>query len=73
MAQTVAEQIVETLITAGVKRIYGVPGDSIDPLMDAIRKDRRLQYVQVRHEEGGALEAAFESKVAGGLTACMGT
>ncbi len=73
MAQTVAEQIVETLITAGVKRIYGVPGDSIDPLMDAIRKDRRLQYVQVRHEEGGALEAAFESKVTGGLTACMGT
>lgn len=73
MAQTVAEQIIETLITAGVKRIYGVPGDSIDPLVDAIRKDHRLQYVQVRHEEGGALEAAFESKVTGELTACMGT
>lgn len=73
MAQTVAEQIIETLITAGVKRIYGVPGDSIDPLIDAIRKNRKIEYVQVRHEEGGALEAAFESKVTGGLTACMGT
>ncbi len=73
MAQTVAEQIIETLITAGVKRIYGIPGDSIDPLMDAIRKNNRIQYVQVRHEEGGALEAAYDSKVTGQLTACMGT
>jgi pyruvate dehydrogenase (quinone) len=73
MAQTVAEQIIETLVTAGVKRIYGVPGDSIDPLVDAIRKNTQIQYVQVRHEEGGALEAAYESRITGELTACMGT
>lgn len=73
MAQTVADQIIETLVRAGVKRIYGVPGDSIDPLVDAIRRNDGLQYVQVRHEEGGALEATFEAKVTGKLTACMGT
>ena len=73
MTQTVADQIIETLVRAGVKRIYGIPGDSIDPLVDAIRKNDKIQYVQVRHEEGGALEATFEAKVTGNLTACMGT
>jgi len=73
MAKNVAEIIVDTLVKAGVKRIYGIPGDSIDPLMDAIRKNKEIQYIQVRHEEGAAFAASVESKLTGNLTACMGT
>ncbi len=73
MAKNVAEVIVDTLVKAGVKRIYGIPGDSIDPLMDAIRRNKEIQYVQVRHEEGAAFEASVESKLTGNVTACMGT
>ncbi len=73
MGTSVAEVVVETLVKMGVKRIYGIPGDSIDPLMDAIRRNGKLQYVQVRHEEGAALEAAFEAKLTHEPVACMGT
>lgn len=73
MSGTVAEEIVDTLVKCGVERIYGIPGDSIDPLMDALRKNQKIQYVQTRHEEGAALEAAFEAKVTGIPVACMGT
>lgn len=70
---TVAELIINTLEAAGVKRIYGLPGDSLNPLMDAIRKNGNVKFVQVRHEEGAALEAAFDSKYTGELSVCMGT
>ncbi|QXJ35287.1 thiamine pyrophosphate-dependent enzyme [Saccharolobus shibatae] len=70
---SVAEIIVKTLVKAGVKRIYGIPGDSIDPLMDAIRRNKEIKYVQVRHEEGAAFAASVEAKLTGSVTACMGT
>ncbi|MGC8505546.1 MAG: thiamine pyrophosphate-dependent enzyme [Thermoplasmata archaeon] len=73
MGRTVAEEIVNMLVKCGVERIYGIPGDSIDPLMDALRRNQKIQYVQARHEEGAALEAAFEAKVTGLPVACMGT
>lgn len=73
MVKSVSDYIVEVLVRAGVRRIYGIPGDSIDPLVDSIRRNNEMKYVQVRHEEGGALEAVFEAKVTGKLTACMGT
>ncbi len=73
MENTAAEVIIETLQTLGVKRIYGIPGDSLNPVMDAIRKNGKIEFVQVRHEEGAALEAAFESKATGQVTVCMGT
>ncbi len=73
MAKSVADVIIETLVASGVKRVYGIPGDSIDPLVDAIRRNKSIQYVQGRHEEGSALEAAFEAKLTGMPVACMGT
>lgn len=73
MSSSVAEVVVDTMVRLGIKRIYGIPGDSIDPLMDAIRKNGKLQYVQVRHEEGAALEATFEAKLTHEPVACMGT
>ncbi len=73
MESTAAEVIIETLQKLGVERIYGIPGDSLNPVMDAIRKNGKIKFVQVRHEEGAALEAAFESKATGKVTVCMGT
>lgn len=73
MSNTVADVVVKTLVDLGVQRIYGIPGDSIDPLMDSIRRNGKLQYVQVRHEEGAAMEAAFEAKLTHKPVACMGT
>ncbi|MEM0139605.1 MAG: thiamine pyrophosphate-binding protein [Ferroplasma sp.] len=70
---TVADIIIKTLVNFGVKRIYAIPGDSLNPIVDAIRRNSDIEYVQVRHEEGGALSASFESKYTGKLSACMGT
>ena len=70
---TVAEVIIKTLVNFGVKRIYAIPGDSLNPIIDAIRRNKDIEYVQVRHEEGGALSASYESKYSGKLSACMGT
>lgn len=70
---TVADVIIKTLVNFGVKRIYAIPGDSLNPIIDAIRRNKDIKYVQVRHEEGGALSASYESKYTGNLAACMGT
>ncbi len=73
MSKTVAEILVKYLAMGGVSRIYGIPGDSIDPLVDAIRVSNSLKYVQVRHEEGGAFAASFDAKFNGEPSACFGT
>jgi len=73
MGKSAADVIVETLVEAGVERVYGVPGDSIDPIVDAIRRNESIKYVQVRHEEGAAFAASAEAKLTSKLTACMGT
>lgn len=69
---SVAEVIIKVLEDSGIQRIYGIPGDSIDPLVDAIRKSK-VKYVQVRHEEGAAFAASVEAKITGKPSACMGT
>ena len=66
MSSTLAEQMVDMIAAAGVKRIYGVTGDSLNLLNDAIRRDGRIQWVHVRHEEAGAYAAMAEG-VLGGL------
>ena len=73
MNQTVADIIIDTLGASGVKRIYGMPGDSINPLVDAIRRKGTLKYIQVRHEEGGAFAASYDSKYNKNISACFGT
>ncbi len=70
---SVAEIVIKVLEENQVKRIYGVPGDSIDPLVDALRRSDKIKYIQVRHEEGAAFAASAEAKITGGPTACMGT
>ncbi|MBO0847851.1 MAG: pyruvate dehydrogenase [Pseudonocardia sp.] len=73
MAQTVAEQIVEVLRQAGVRRIYGLVGDSLNPLVDAIRRVPDLDWVHVHNEEAAALAAAAEAQVTGRLAVCAGS
>ncbi|MGW1012371.1 pyruvate dehydrogenase [Streptomyces termitum] len=71
--QNVAEQFVDTLVRAGVKRLYGVVGDSLNPVVDAIRRTPAIDWVQVRHEETAAFAAGAEAQITGSLAACAGS
>ena len=71
--QTVAEQYVDLLARAGVRRIYGVVGDSLNPVVDAVRRHGEVEWVQVRHEEVAAFAAGAEAQLTGRLAACAGS
>ncbi|WP_329284280.1 pyruvate dehydrogenase [Streptomyces sp. NBC_00691] len=71
--QNVAEQFVDILVRAGVRRLYGVVGDSLNPVVDAIRRTPSLDWIQVRHEEVAAFAAGAEAQITGGLAACAGS
>lgn len=71
--QTVAEQLVDLLVLAGVQRIYGVVGDSLNPIVDAVRRTEGIEWMHVRHEEAGAFAAAAEAQVTGKLAVCAGS
>jgi pyruvate dehydrogenase (quinone) len=73
MTKTVADQFIETLVSAGVKRIYGVVGDSLNGLTDVIRRRGDIEWVHVRHEETAAFAAAAEAHVTGNLAVCAGS
>ena len=70
---TVAVQLVQMLQRAGVERIYGVVGDSLNPIVDAVRHTDGIEWVHVSNEEGGAFAAAAEAQVTGRLAACAGS
>ena len=70
MAQRVADQFVEILAAAGVKRIYGIVGDSLNGLTDALRHQGKIEWIHVRHEEVAAFAAAGEAHLTGELAVC---
>jgi pyruvate dehydrogenase (quinone) len=70
---TVADQFVETLEAAGVKRIYGIVGDSLNGITDAIRRHGKIEWVHVRHEEVAAFAAGAEAHLTGELAVCAGS
>lgn len=70
---TVAEHLIDQFYTQGVKRIYGVPGDSLNGLTDALRENGQIEWVHHRHEEGAAFAAAAEAEITGELTVCVGS
>lgn len=72
MVRTVADILVATLEQIGVKHIFGLIGDSLNPLADAVRRSR-IEWIGVRHEEGAALAAAGQAKLTGRLGVCCGT
>lgn len=70
---TVADQLVRTLRDEGVERVYGIVGDSLNTIVDAIRKTDGIEWVHVRHEEAAAFAAASEAEVTGRLAVCAGS
>src|SRR5215469_1578272 len=70
---TIGEQLVHVLRQAGVERIYGVVGDSLNPVVDAIRRTEGIDWVHVRNEEAGAFAAAAEAQTTGRLAVCAGS
>jgi len=70
---TVADHIVETLEFAGVQRIYGVVGDSLNGLTESLRVRKKIAWVHVRHEEVAAFAASGESQITGRLAVCAGS
>ncbi len=72
MAKSVADQLVEMLVKAGIKRIYAVTGDSLNEVNDAVRREGSIQWIHVRHEEAGAFAASAEAQL-GGLACCAGS
>jgi pyruvate dehydrogenase (quinone) len=73
MASTVAEMTVATLKASGVRRVYGLPGDSLNGFTDALRRDGSIAWEHVRHEEAAAFAAAGEAAVTGELAVCAGS
>jgi pyruvate dehydrogenase (quinone) len=71
--KTVAELLVDVLAEAGVERIYGVPGDSLNGITDSIRVRQDISWVGVRHEEAGAFAAGAEAHLTGKLAVCAGS
>ena len=73
MAQRVADQFAEILAAAGVKRIYGIVGDSLNGLTDALRGQGKIEWIHVRHEEVAAFAAGAEAHLTGELAVCAGS
>src|ERR1700747_1607729 len=69
----VADVLVEVLEQAGVERIYGVTGDSLNGIADSIRRSKRIKWIHVRHEETAAFAAGAEAHLTGKLAVCAGS
>ncbi|MBM6596465.1 ubiquinone-dependent pyruvate dehydrogenase [Microvirga pudoricolor] len=69
----VADLIVETMASAGVKRVYGVVGDSLNGITESLRKRNSIEWIHVRHEEAAAFAAGAESQLTGQLAVCAGS
>lgn len=76
-SSTVADQLVAQVVAAGARHVYGIVGDSLNPVVDAIRRAQKdgadIQWVHVRHEEAAAFAAAAEAEITGRLAVCAGS
>jgi pyruvate dehydrogenase (quinone) len=70
---TIAEHLIESLAEHGVTQVWGVVGDALNPVTDAIRREDRIEWMGVRHEEVAAFAAGAQAQLTGGLGVCMGT
>ena len=73
MTRTAADYMAETLQRAGVKRVYGVVGDSLNGFTDSLRRLESIEWIHMRHEEGAAFAAGAEAHVTGELAVCAGS
>ncbi|QIY84021.1 ubiquinone-dependent pyruvate dehydrogenase [Chryseobacterium sp. NEB161] len=72
MAKNVSDHLVDMLKQAGVKRVYAITGDSLNPVNDAIRRDGTIEWIHVRHEETAAYAASMDAEL-NGIGCCMGS
>jgi pyruvate dehydrogenase (quinone) len=72
-AKSVSDLLVQTLAAAGVERIYGVSGDSLNGITDSIRRQKQIQWIHMRHEEAAAFAAGAEAHLTGKLAVCAGS
>jgi len=70
---TIAQMILQVLAANGVRHLFGIPGDAINDVTDAVRRQEEISFIQVRHEEAGAFAASAQAKLTGQLAACVGT
>jgi len=73
MSATVADVMVATLNASGVRRVYGIPGDSLNGFTDALRRDGDITWEHVRHEEAAGFAAAAEAAITGEIAVCAGS
>lgn len=74
MSGTVAQHLVSLMINAGIKRIYGIVGDSANSLIDDIHhRDGKIEFINVRNEEAGAFAAVADADISGGISAVFGS
>jgi pyruvate dehydrogenase (quinone) len=73
MSGTIADQFAEILALAGVKRVYGIVGDSLNGITDALRRQGKIEWIHVRHEEVAAFAAGAEAHLTGSLAVCAGS
>jgi len=73
MAKRIADLLVDVLVEAGVQRVYGVSGDSLNGITDSIRTRREIQWIHVRHEEVAAFAAGADAHLTGKLAVCAGS
>src|ERR1700723_1526985 len=73
MAHRVADELISRLVETGVERLYGVVGDSLNPVTDALRINGKVKWIHVRHEETAAFAAGAEAQLSGKLAACGGS
>lgn len=71
MAKSVSDQIVEELTKLDVKHIFGIPGDTIDSMMESLRNQKEIEFIIMRHEETGAFAASAQAKLTGKLAVCV--
>lgn len=71
--KTVADQVVEMMAAAGVKHLYAITGDSLNEVNDAVRRNGKIEWIHVRHEETGAFAAGAEAMITGKLACCAGS
>ena len=70
---TVADRLVQTLSAAGVSRVYGLVGDSLNGITDSLRAGGQIEWVPVRHEEVAAFAAGADAAITGDLAVCAGS
>ncbi len=73
MATTIAEKLIDILENAGVERIHGLVGDSLNAITDELRKRNKIQWIHYRHEEAAAFAASAEAQLTGKLAVCVGS